>query len=359
MQPGVESPPDLHLVLEAGLASVALGLVLLGATVVVRLAVIRRERRDAALTEEWTAFFLGIGSQAPAPSMPRRRSDRRAVLALWNRIRAAVKGSATVDLEARGRAVGLNDIAAGFLRSRRREDRIGAVHAVGAMHEVAWADEIARLAQRGESIALRQEAARALVRLDPVNGVPAVVDAVRTQRDWHPALAASVLEEGDPDFVALALAREVTQAAHQGEVQFAARLLRVLTAVPSPVCLRHVRALLELTDEPDLQAACLYVLGHFSDKVDVVLVRRFVRSDVWYVRVHAAAALGGVGGPDEEPVLTAMLHDEEWWVRQRAAESLGRLALLDPDEMAIVFEDHHEVSRFAGNPYSPVAEVLR
>jgi len=339
----------------AAIGSLALSLLLLVTTYVVRVASEHRARLDQALTEKWTPVFLGIATESPGPVA---RRDARAVLALWNRVRAAMRGPATEPLVERARNADLHDVALRMLTSRRPDDRLHAVAAVGTMGLASAVPTLERYAHRGTSITLRSEAARSLLRLRPRHGLEVMLDLLRSQSDWHPALIASVLDEADPESASLGLVREAKAAAKRGQPDVAGRLLRVLPAIQSHACLPSVRALLADTAEPEIQASCLLVLAAFADGQDRTIVRRFLASDVWYVRTHAAAALGFVGSADDEPVLTELLQDPEWWVRQRAAEALARIAELDPNEMAIVFEHHPEVGRFSGRAYSPVAEVL-
>ncbi|HVF20822.1 MAG TPA: HEAT repeat domain-containing protein [Mycobacteriales bacterium] len=346
---------NLEIVVNAALGSIALSLLLLAATAVVRVAATHRSRLDNDLTARWTPVFLGIAE--PAGVGPVGRADERAVLALWNRIRSAMRGVATDPLVGRAREVGLHEVAVRLLGSRRADDRLNAVAAVGTMGLSSALPALERFARKGSSITLRSEAARALLRLDQEPSLSIVFDLLRTQPDWHPALIASVLEEAEPRPASLGVVEEAMGAAERGDLDLAVRLLRVLPAVESDACLMHVRLLLAQSDEPDLQSSCLMVLAHFADARDRAAVQGFVDSDVWYVRVHAAAALGRIGHPDDEQVLRRLLEDPEWWVRQRAAEALARVADMGPDDLAILFEDHPEMARFAGAPYSPMAEV--
>ena len=50
--------------------------------------------------------------------------------------------------------------------------------------------------------------------------------------------------------------------------------------------------------------------------------RALLADDVWYVRAHAARALGDAGGPDVAEEIAPLLADREWWVRLAAKESL-------------------------------------
>lgn len=345
---------DLDIVINAALGSLAMSLLLLVATAIVRVAASARAARDARLTDAWTPVFLGIAAELPGPV---GKNDERAVLALWNRVRAAVRGPAAAPLVARARQAGLHEIALRLIESRRADDRLNAVAAVGALGLPSSLPALERFARKGSSITLRSEAARSMLRLDDMRALPIVLDLMRTQPDWHPALIASVLDEANPHKASLRLAEAAVLAVEDGHIDLAVRLLRSLTALTSNTCLGPVRTLLAEARHPDVQSACLFVLGHFADRRDRNVVRLYLTSDVWFVRVHAVAALGMVGSTDDESALTAMLDDPEWWVRQRAAEALGRIASMAPEELAVVFESHPEVARFAGTPYSAVAEV--
>lgn len=346
---------NLDIVVDAAFGSVALSLLLLVATSIVRVAATHRARLDEQLTERWTPVFLGIADH-PLPG-PIERRDERAVLALWNRIRSAMCGPATALLVERARQAGLHDVALRLLDSRRADDRLNAVAAVGTLGLSSALPALECLAREGSSITMRSEAARAMLRLAEIRCLPIVSDLLRTQPDWHPALIASVFEEAVPWRASLELVERATAAVTRGETDLAARLLRVLPAMESKACILHVRRLLAESDAADIQASCLVVLAHFADPEDRALVRRFVPSPVWYVRAHATAALGLIGHPDDEPVLRQLLDDSEWWVRQRAAEALVQLAGMGGDDLALLFADHPETARFAGAPYSPMAEV--
>lgn len=346
---------DLSIVVDAALGSLALSLLLLIATAIIRVAGRNRAELDRALTEHWTPVFLGVSTERWPKPLSRR--DERAVLALWNRVRAAMRGPATQPLVARARQAGLDEVAVRLLKSRRPDDRLNAVAAVGTLGIASSLPTLERFARGGSSITLRSESARSMLRIDGDRGLAVILELLREQPDWHPALIASVLDEAYPFGASTGVADAAAAAAARGDADTAARLLRVLPAIESAACLAKVRTLLASTDEPDVQAGCLLVIGHFADAADRATVRRYLASDVWYVRVHAVSALGSIGCPEDESALTELLGDPEWWVRQRAAEALGRIAGLAPDEMAVVFDHHPEVGRFSGRAYSPVAEV--
>ena len=74
---------------------------------------------------------------------------------------------------------------------------------------------------------------------------------------------------------------------------------------------------------------------------------------MWYVRAHAARALGDAGGPDVAEEVAPLLADREWWVRLAAKESLQAMGE-EVWAVLVPFLDHADP--FARNG---AAEVLQ
>jgi HEAT repeat protein len=78
-----------------------------------------------------------------------------------------------------------------------------------------------------------------------------------------------------------------------------------------------------------------------------------LKDSVWYVRAHAARALGKMGAIQYAADIADLLADREWWVRQAAKEALidfGR------DSESVVFASLSHPDRFARNS---AAEILQ
>jgi HEAT repeat protein len=101
-----------------------------------------------------------------------------------------------------------------------------------------------------------------------------------------------------------------------------ARLVRYLELAYNVAALPAARAIAELSQDPEVLAACLRLLNSGDD---LPVVRECLSHEDSRVRVQAAAALGRLGEDNDEERLVPMLSDREWWVRYRAAQALSRL----------------------------------
>ena len=113
--------------------------------------------------------------------------------------------------------------------------------------------------------------------------------------------------------------------------------------------------LIELTwdQDPNVRAAAVETLGTRTDKaVGAALLARVDDSE-WFVRVHAARAVGHVLGAEAAPTLTRLLADERWWVRTAAKDALRGMAA-DAVPALLAMLSHED--RFARNG---AAEVLQ
>lgn len=79
--------------------------------------------------------------------------------------------------------------------------------------------------------------------------------------------------------------------------------------------------------DPNVRAAAVETLGTREGKaVGVALVARLDDGE-WFVRVHAARAVGHVVGAEAAPSIARLLADEQWWVRTAAKDALRGLGV--------------------------------
>jgi HEAT repeat protein len=134
--------------------------------------------------------------------------------------------------------------------------------------------------------------------------------------------------------------------------------------------------LIELTwdSDPNVRAAAVETLGtRHGRAVETALSARLDDSE-WFVRVHAARAVGHVVGAEAAPSIARLLADRRWWVRSAAKDALrgmgsdavpSLLALLTHDDLfarngaAEVLQDVGFVDFLAlDNPRSPLLERI-
>ena len=78
-------------------------------------------------------------------------------------------------------------------------------------------------------------------------------------------------------------------------------------------------------DDPQVRAAVLKSLTRDRSRFAAPAAVTALADPVWFVRVHAARALGRLGQVDQASELVGLLGDPQWWVRTAAKESLQEL----------------------------------
>jgi HEAT repeat protein len=119
---------------------------------------------------------------------------------------------------------------------------------------------------------------------------------------------------------------------------------------------KHVASSLgALTDDPSplVRKAAIASLSRVDKAAALPAARALLADEVWYVRAHAARALGDAGGPDVAEEIAPLLADREWWVRLAAKESLQTMGE-EVWAVLVPFLDHSDP--FARNG---AAEVLQ
>lgn len=113
-------------------------------------------------------------------------------------------------------------------------------------------------------------------------------------------------------------------------------------------------AAIECVDDPDAQvrSAAARLLGESRGRPELLVLRRLLADDVFFVRARAARAVGDLGADALVDEVAGLLADESWWVRAAARESL--LALGAPGYAAAVASLEHD-DRFARDS---AAEVI-
>lgn len=113
-------------------------------------------------------------------------------------------------------------------------------------------------------------------------------------------------------------------------------------------------AAIECVDDPDAQvrAAAARLLGESRGRPELLVLRRLLADDVFFVRARAARAVGDLGADALVDEVAVLLADESWWVRAAARESL--LALGAAGYAAAVASLEHD-DRFARDS---AAEVI-
>lgn len=300
-----------------GIAALGLAAFFVVFTLLLRRLVNRRREHRLAVEERWLPVMFEA-LREPVREGPRlRRRDQTIVLAEWNRLVTPLSGEGVRRLRAFARNAGLSDAAHRLIQKGRPDERLVATVFLGHQQDLRAVRTLRELVERPEPI-VRSEAARALVRLDPVNGARAVAPVVVNWDDCHPATAVSVLADAPDDVVADVLGELVFET---DDVDRQARILEILGTVQSQRAAEVARRMIPRTIGPELIARCLEILSENPRPDDAVLVRPLLRHDVAFVRLRAVATLVRLQAPGDEWRIVGLLDDPDWWVRHRAAEA--------------------------------------
>ena len=106
--------------------------------------------------------------------------------------------------------------------------------------------------------------------------------------------------------------------------------------------------------EPNVRAAVAEALGA-ARRDGLEELDALVRDEVWFVRAHAARALGARRCPDLGAAVAPLLADDSWWVRAAAKDAL---ASLGAEAAAVVAPYLNSSDGFARNGAVEVLERI-
>ncbi len=317
--------PLLKFMLWFGLAIVGITLLLLVQTVLLRMQLILRQRREQRLIKQWQPLFDQSMTAVPQ-ILPRiAKSDRHAFIRIWNHAQESLRGESKHKLNQLGWACGMSHVAHQLLKQNNMRARLMAVTALGHLQEKnAWA-KLERITDDPHPL-LSLAAARALMQIDARAALTELLPLFTRRHDWPLNKIANMVNEAGPD----AVTGPLTQAVELAAPEEFPRLVRLLEAAHSDQALPAIRRILQSASDDRVISACLQAL---RDPDDVELARTYMRHPSWFVRVQAVNALGRIGSKDDRDVLIAPLSDSVWWVRYRAAQALAGLPQVTLDEV--------------------------
>ncbi len=190
-----------------------------------------------------------------------------------------------------------------------------------------------RILSLGGSNVARPELARALRDRDP-DVVGGAVGILGTQADRASAsMLVTALREGRYSRSRIAAQLDAFRAP-------IGDLLRPLLEEPDPALRQWGATLLARYRDPELELEVAALVVDEDPQVRAAVLKSLTRSEsrlaapaavtaladpVWFVRVHAARALGRLGQVEHASEMVALLADPRWWVRTAAKEALQEL----------------------------------
>ena len=320
------SDPFLRVAVVAGATAVALTLAV--AIVIVGLRVRGRsdDRRWHEFVAHWRPVLLAAMLSPVLSDLPAlARRDHGRFLRLWTYLHESVRGDASERLNRVALELAIDRSARDFLRRGSRAQQLQAILAAGYLKDrSAWGTlrEMARSCDGLVSI----NAARALIQIDALEGAQFLMPLILARHDWEVTRVAVFLIDAREAFWLLLIKR--LPALEPRDLPRALALTEALRLQLPAVTLRY---LLDAHQPPAVVCCALRLAAAAELAQDV---RRCLSHADADVRLQAALALARLGGPDDVPLLTALLDDAQWPVRLGAAQALSSLPFLSTAQLA-------------------------
>lgn len=319
------SDPALAFAVGVALTAFASALLLVAASVGLRIARRIRQRRLGRQHVGWRTALLEATEEAATPLPPVSDRDLPAFLATWNHLQETLRGEASVNLAGQLRREGFSPRLLRLLERRSLAARLVAITALGHLREVRAWRRLSRLAS-GTDPVVSFAAARAMLRIEPRRALSRLLPAIARREDWSLSRSGSILQELGPDLVTppilVLLARPP-----QGSLE---RLLKLARFAHREAVAAAVRHWLGTSSDPQVLAGSL---DYVEDGADLPWVRGAARHADWHVRMASARALLRIGGAEDLGILLGLLRDPVWWVRYHAAQAIVALPGLPAPEV--------------------------
>jgi hypothetical protein len=300
-----------------GVCVTVTSLVLLAAVLVLRQVAQRRERNHMRAAALWRRVLGEAMHAVPAspPALPWR--DMTGFMDAWNELHDAPGGADNPGVREVAGQIGLAPKLERMLDRGNFHDRVMAIIAIGYLRSPSSFDRLAGLVGDASPI-ISISAARAMMRIDAARAVRQVVPQIESRHDWVDGGIAQMLHEAGPD----AIKAELGAAVLRANDDVAPRLVRFLAGVSEEAATPVIGRILAEPHDEHLVSTCLQVM---TDPADLDKVRPLLTHARWHVRMHAAAAIGRLGGIADAAAMEPLLADPQWWVRYRTAQALEHL----------------------------------
>lgn len=300
--------------------------------VVLRVRLHADDRRWRRFVEVWRPALLEAILARDTPDLPRLRPGEHVLfLRLWTYLQESLRGEASRRLNEAAGHLGIDAAARGLLLHGSRAEKLQAILAAGYLKDaLAWTS-LVHLVEGGDSL-LAVNAARALVRIDPLRAATGLMPMLVARTDWDLGRVAGFLGEARQAFwLLMARSIPVLRSEELPRALQLAETLRLQLPVPTLARLLQpgqppgvVRAALRLSNNPELAAQVRHCLTHADPGV----------------RELAARQMAWLAQPADVSRLTSLLDDRHWMVRMAAADAIARLPFLTSRELDDVEHGH-------------------
>lgn len=246
----------------------------------------------------------------------------------WNTLYIKLSGNAHDNLVALAKRYNIKEVAIKMLVSPHISIQLLGIVTLGNMQvSTAW-PYIKNIADN-KAFLISIVAYRALFQIDSDRAIEEVLPDLLDRTECPPTLVARLIKDNHNPRLCEILENSIPNAS-------TAKLANIVRFLGAQRCENAAKIYNELLKQPvddHIISLCLVEINHPSS---IDLVRQFVDYPRWHVRVHAAHALGKIGGKEDLVYLLELLHDKQWWVRYRAAEAIINLPFISAEELQII-----------------------
>lgn len=307
------SDPFLIVAFQAGLATVALIILISLQIIYLRGALRRYERREKQVIIKWRPLLNSALMDGRTENLPHlHKTEHIGFLKLWVHLHLSVRGKASKEMNEIGYQLDCDAIAREMVSRGNRSERLLAVMALGLLRDTSAWPSLLRQADLQESTTSIY-ALWALFQIDPSKAARQFVPILLQRSEWALSQVVKVLwdarEECEPVLI---------EAVAEMDATHLPRALHLMEALRINLCPSMLSNLLEAESLEVVIAALRIVTA--PDLLDKV--RRHLTHGDWRVRAQASRAIGRIGDASDVDALRLLLNDPQWWVRYRAAQAL-------------------------------------
>lgn len=334
------SDPYLRVALVAGGVAVALTLTIGIVIVGLRLHGRRQARRWQTFVTQWRPVLLAAMLAPQRQQLPDLSArDHGLFLRLWTYLHESVRGDASARLNQAALDLYIDQSARQLLRRGSRAQQLQAILAAGYLKDRSAWPALQAMASSSDGL-VSVNAARALIRIDALEGAQFLMPLILARHDWEVTRVAMFLVDAREAFWLLLIRNLQTMQARD-----LPRALALAEALRLQLPSQTLHYLLDASQPPAV-ACCALRLPASAEVADDV--RRCLAHPDPDVRLQAALALARIGGSDDVPRITVLLGDPHWPVRLGAAQALSNMPFLSTPHLAAL------------EPWYPLAaDVLR
>lgn len=322
--------PALTIVVAVAATLFLASLLCLLASLAMRWSRLREEVRSRDVEAHWRPIcFAAMVGEIPESLPALDDRDLPAFIMTWIDTAERIRGSQAVEgLVELGQRMRISSRLHPWLSSRQTDQRLLALLALGLLRDRSALESVRHNLDESYPL-LSLAAAKALMEIDPIEALPELLCRLDTP-GWPQGRMRQLLELAPREQLSEALDYALP-AAHAGAIP---SLLRIVNALLNQRLDDDARA--AMARFPGNEAVMSTMLELTTNPAELALARMACRHADPAVRRAGLIAISRIGGPDDIPLLRAMLEGDTWKNQQAAARVLIAMPVMDKPRAATI-----------------------